>query len=206
MPRIRQTGESYIDHNGEKQKTRKKTKNQWFETQDSIAYYGEFEKEKVVYPETTTTNSFHWDNNSYFLDKTAFMFRTSYANYILGILNSAFFKKTYKLLYSSVELGSKGYQFNEHALEKYPIPKVSDSERIVFEKIVNLILQGNQTNNNTQGLESQIDLMVYKLYELTYAEAKLVDTELDSVLKSFGLSAQDYEKMSVVELGEIKVI
>ncbi|MGI9256243.1 MAG: Eco57I restriction-modification methylase domain-containing protein, partial [Salinispira sp.] len=31
-------------------KARKKTHNKWFETQDQIAYYPEFEKEKIVYP------------------------------------------------------------------------------------------------------------------------------------------------------------
>ncbi len=38
-----------IDQSGEKG-CRKKTSNQWFETQDNIAYHGDFEKEKIVYP------------------------------------------------------------------------------------------------------------------------------------------------------------
>lgn len=41
LPRIEQSGEKGC---------RKKTSNKWFETQDSIAYYEEFEKEKIVYP------------------------------------------------------------------------------------------------------------------------------------------------------------
>ena len=36
---------------------RKKTGNEWFETQDQIGYYEEFEKEKVVWPMVSTGQS-----------------------------------------------------------------------------------------------------------------------------------------------------
>ena len=42
--------------------------------------------------------------------------------------------------------------------------------------------------------------MVYKLYESTYEEVKIVDAEFDKVLSEFGLSKADYERMSVDEL------
>jgi hypothetical protein len=54
-------------------------------------------------------------------------------------------------------------------------------------------------------MESQIDLMVYKLYELTYLEAKLIDPDLDSVLATFGLSTQDYEAMTIEQLASMKL-
>ena len=50
-PAIKNHLESYrprIDQSGEKG-CRKKTSNKWFETQDNIAYYQEFEKEKIVW-------------------------------------------------------------------------------------------------------------------------------------------------------------
>lgn len=151
------------------------------------AYMGEFEREKLVYPETTSTNSFNWDQEGILLEKTGFMLRSRYAKFILGVFNSNFFLFVYRKLYSSVELGSKGYQFNKHALEKYPIPKVTDSEQIVLEEIVNMILKEKQNNKNTLFLEAQIDIIVYKLYDLNYSEAKLIDPDFDSVLASFGL-------------------
>ena len=45
--------------------------------------------------------------------------------------------------------------------------------------------------------------MVYKLYELTYEEIIIVDAEFDKILAEFGLSKEDYEKMSVEELGKL---
>ncbi len=48
-PRINQTGEAFIDSDGVKSKTRKKTSNKWFETQDPIGYHAEFKKEKILW-------------------------------------------------------------------------------------------------------------------------------------------------------------
>ncbi len=42
--------------------------------------------------------------------------------------------------------------------------------------------------------------MVYKLYELTYEEVKIVDHEADKVLESFSLSKEEYERMSVSDI------
>ncbi|MBC8527172.1 MAG: hypothetical protein H8D22_10055 [Candidatus Cloacimonetes bacterium] len=39
-------------------------------------------------------------------------------------------------------------------------------------------------------LENQIDIMVYKLYELTYEEVKIVDTEFDKIM-----SRERYERL-----------
>lgn len=171
----------------------------------NCAYMEEFDKEKVVYPETTLSNYFHLDQDSMIVDKTGFILRGKNLRFILSILNSKFMASTYKKLYSSVELGSKGFQFNKHAFEKFPIPMVHDNKLKLFEVIVNQLLVMKRNEVYAQALESQIDLMVYKLYELTYSEAKLIDPDLDSVLASLGLSAQDYERMSIKELSEMEV-
>lgn len=44
---------------------------------------------------------------------------------------------------------------------------------------------------------TQIDLMVYKLYELTWDEALIVDPELSGII-----SREDYEKAGIEELAE----
>lgn len=39
LPKIKQTGEEFINQDGKNAQTRKKTRNKWFETQDQIGYY-----------------------------------------------------------------------------------------------------------------------------------------------------------------------
>ena len=55
--RLEQTGKEYIV-NGEKIKARKKTNNKWFETQDSISYWEDFSRQKIVYREISHVGIF----------------------------------------------------------------------------------------------------------------------------------------------------
>ncbi|ECP6240168.1 class I SAM-dependent DNA methyltransferase, partial [Campylobacter jejuni] len=58
LPRIEQSGEKGC---------RKKTSNKWFETQDNIAYYEEFEKEKIVWNRISSDLCFSYDNQKNFI-------------------------------------------------------------------------------------------------------------------------------------------
>ena len=123
--RLEQTGKKYIV-NGEEIKARKKTNNKWFETQDSISYWEDFFKPKVVYPETTQGAYFAYDEEGVFLDKTCFMLISKDAKYIQASLSSQLFEFAYKKMYSSVELGQNGFQYNKHALIKLPLKRINE--------------------------------------------------------------------------------
>lgn len=60
IEKLEQTGAKHIV-NGEEIKSRKKTRNKWFETQDQIGYYKEFAKPKIVYPNMTSVFPFTYD-------------------------------------------------------------------------------------------------------------------------------------------------
>ncbi|PGH39511.1 MAG: hypothetical protein CRN43_08600, partial [Candidatus Nephrothrix sp. EaCA] len=49
LPKINQTGETFINKEGKTETTRKKTAHKWFETQDPIGYREEFAKEKIIW-------------------------------------------------------------------------------------------------------------------------------------------------------------
>ena len=68
-------------------------------------------------------------------------------------------------------------------LKMLPIKNPDKQNHIIT--IVNKILFNKKQNLDTTELENQIDLMVYKLYELSYAEVLVVDPE-------FGLSEEEY--------------
>ncbi|HOA81333.1 MAG TPA: hypothetical protein PKK61_09785, partial [Defluviitaleaceae bacterium] len=53
--------------------------------------------------------------------------------------------------------------------------------------LVNQILQIKQKNSqaNTSVLEKQIDLLIYKLYDLTYEEVKIIDPDFDLTEKEY---------------------
>ena len=118
--RLEQTGKTHIIE-GEKVKARKKTNNKWFETQDSISYWEDFSKPKIMYPETTQGAYFAYDESGMLLDKTCFIMLAADAKYIQATLSSKLYEYAYKRIYSSIELGEHGFQYNKHALIKLPI-------------------------------------------------------------------------------------
>lgn len=129
IEKLEQTGKTHIV-NGKTTKARKKTNNKWFETQDSISYWDDFSKPKIIYPETTQGAYFAYDEKGLFLDKTCFMLISDDGEYLQQTLSSRLFEFAYKRIFSSVSLGERGYQYNKHALVKLPIIKPENGQHI----------------------------------------------------------------------------
>ena len=137
----------------------------------SCAYIDEFEKPKVIYPETTKGARFVFDDSGIYIDKTCFMLISDDAQYLQKTLSSKLFEVAYNKMFSSVELVNHTYQYNKHALLKLPI--INDA---------NAIKQLTPLDD-----DRQIDLFVYHLYGLTYDEILIVDPETP-------ITREEYEK------------
>ena len=151
---------------------------EWYALQRCAnTYYPEFEKEKIVYPETTQGAYFFFDDRQYYLDKTCFMITGSDLKILVGLLSSALLTFAYKHIYSGTVLGKKGYQYNKHAFEKLPVIKIPISEQQPFITLVDQILAAKAAdlNADTSNLENEIDRLVYELYNLTLEEIAIVE-------------------------------
>ncbi|HEB8070445.1 TPA: class I SAM-dependent DNA methyltransferase, partial [Campylobacter jejuni] len=78
------------------------------------------------------------------------------------------------------KLGTKGYQYNKHALENLPIPKINSKNQNIVDELINLVdeilkAKEQDKNANTQELENKINSLVYKLYNLTEEEIKIIE-------------------------------
>lgn len=116
----------------------------------------DFFKPKVVYPETTQGAYFAYDERGIFLDKTCFMLISKDAKYIQATLSSQLFEFAYKKMYSSVELGQNGYQYNKHALINLPLRK---------------IIEDNVKNNYS-------DEFFYEIYGISPEEIKYIQESI----------------------------
>jgi hypothetical protein len=116
---LEQTGETHIV-NGEKVKARKKTSNKWFEVQDSISYWEDFNKPKIVWIELSDEAKFTISQNEIPLN-TIFLMTGDFIQHIIGYLNSKGI-----LWYFTNCLGcSSGVgttRWLKFTLEKLPIP------------------------------------------------------------------------------------
>lgn len=148
----------------------------------NCAYLEDFEKEKIVYPETSQGAYFIYENSGIFLEKTAFMIVSDAYNLKLltALLNSKLITFYFKNFCGGCILGKSGYQYNKHALEKIPIPQITEKNQELARKITDgtkAILEAKEKDPkaNTQRLEKEIDALVYQLYHLTDEEIKIIE-------------------------------
>lgn len=148
----------------------------------NCAYLEDFEKEKIVYPETSQGAYFIYENSGIFLEKTAFMIVSDAYNLKLltALLNSKLITFYFKNFCGGCILGKSGYQYNKHALEKIPIPKITPQNQKLARKITDCtkaILEAKEKDPkaNTQELGKEIDALVYQLYNLTDEEIKIIE-------------------------------
>lgn len=98
----------------------------------NCAYLEDFSQPKIIYPETTQGAFFAYDETGLFLDKTCFMMISKHARYLQATLSSQLFEFAYKRIFSSVELGQHGFQYNKHALIKLHVKKFNESDSVAY--------------------------------------------------------------------------
>ena len=124
IERLEQTGKTHIV-NGEKVKARKKTHNKWFETQDSISYWEDFSKPKIMYSEIVRSPQFYLDEQGqFFPEATTFILTGEHLRYLYNIFHSKVFTYFFKHFYAGGGLGEDGYRYKKVFFEKLPIPKM----------------------------------------------------------------------------------
>ena len=116
--------------------------------------------------------------------------------YILAILNSKL------AMYWFSKMGKQrgiGVDISISKLYKFPIVKKFQYQKVIS-KIVSTIIQDKKLGHSSQYNIDLVDLLVFKLYDLTYLEVKLVDPHIDLVLAQLSLSSSDFERLTLEDL------
>ena len=176
IERLEQTGKTHIV-NGEKVKARKKTNNKWFETQDSISYWEDFSKPKVVYMEIQTDNPeegypfpcYSYDDNRCIVLNTAYIMssETTDPRYVLGIINSRLGKFLVKLYVT--QLQERQFRMLSQYVMKFPIARPTKEQEKEMTRLVQDVLVCP-----TIAAENRIDDLAFQIYKLSESEIKLL--------------------------------
>lgn len=164
IERLEQTGITHIV-NGEPVKARKKTNNKWYETQDSISYWDDFNKQKIVYREISNHMDACIVEPGVFLNNKCYMITGEHLIYLLSIMNSTLFNKV--ILQNANTTGGKGFGFLEKVCIPYPLENV---ETQIIE------LYNSRTPSNSNIIDDKVDSIVYSLYGLTESEIRIVES------------------------------
>jgi adenine-specific DNA-methyltransferase len=114
--------------------------------------------------------------------------------YLTGLLNSkliAFWLK------HKGKIQGNNFQIDKEPLLSIPIPFINQNNEIIKDQIASLVdkiilSKQQKPQADTSDLENQIDIMVYKLYDLTYDEVKIIDSEIEKII-----SQEEYDKIEV---------
>lgn len=168
----------------------------------NCAYLDKFDNVKIVYPDIADKLTFTFDNEGYYFNNTVYFIDSS-SKYLFALLNSKIVNYYYGFI--SSQLGSKGLRAFTVYLKEIPIPKIEEEKQQPFIKLVDEILEAKQKIKDYKILldeamkndnfdreiklkkeletlenicisnEKEIDNMVYKLYDLTEEEIKIVE-------------------------------
>ncbi|TQR34710.1 hypothetical protein DMB92_01760 [Campylobacter sp. MIT 99-7217] len=177
--RLEQSGEKNVDNEGNN--ARKKTSNKWFETQDNIAYYKDFAREKLVYPNMAKEFVAVLDKEGFFTNQKCFILTQNEINqdrllYLSAMLNSKLNFWYFKQI--GATLGASGYEMSKIFVERLPIiqniqkPMLENIEKLASEI---LELKRKDAKTETRELERKLDDLVYKLYDLNEEERALIE-------------------------------
>ena len=168
--RLEQTGKKYII-DGEEIKARKKTNNKWFETQDSISYWNDFSKQKIIWKRIGSKLRFSYDETGILcLDSTCFATGKGIP-FLVAVLNSTMGNY---LLKDSPKTGTGDLIISVQALEPAKIPMLSEEKQIPFKKLLDLILACIKNGNDYSEYEAQLDRLVFDTYNLSESEREYV--------------------------------
>ncbi|MCB5004052.1 type II restriction endonuclease [Streptococcus mutans] len=131
---------------------RKKTNNQWFETQDSIAYWDDFSKPKIIYPNMTKYLPFYLDIEGFMVNQKCFIMIGEKLNYLTSFLNSNVFKVCFKDYFPELQGGTK--ELSKIFFERIPVPQNVQDRAITDEEIYQLY---NFTEDEINWISSSVN-------------------------------------------------
>lgn len=179
-----------LEQSGEKG-CRKKTCNKWFETQDTIAYYEDFEKDRIVWTPVNGIYYFTIIEGGYYFNNSIFMIsdkdnNVSKLKYLLAALNTVTLKFG-SLITPLTNVGKYTYGSKEF-MQTIPIPEPDKETESKLVNLVDNIIDLNkklssEKNPNTiemlntriQAVDKAIDNIVYALYGLNDEEIKIIE-------------------------------
>ncbi|RVY24377.1 class I SAM-dependent DNA methyltransferase [Helicobacter pylori] len=150
----------------------------------AASYYQEFEKEKIVWNPVSGEYFFTFIKDEIYFNNSLFMMtsktlKTRDFYYICGLLNTTLYKWLTIQMTNLITIGKYAYG-SKDKIERLPIPQITEKNQELADKITDgvkqiLALKEKDPKANTQGLEKEIDALVYQLYNLTDEEIKIIE-------------------------------
>ena len=170
IERLEQTGKTHII-NGDKVKARKKTNNKWFETQDSISYWEDFNKPKIVWGEISDRSKFAYEHGGkYIPEATTFLMVGNHLPYLFCVLNSPLSEWFFSKVGTTTGVGT--VRWKKYTIQQLLLPNITDKQQIKFDKDVELYIKGELAKTD---FAKEVNAEIYKSVGLSDIEIDYVE-------------------------------
>ena len=164
---------------------RKKTPHKWFETQDNIAFWKDFEKEKIVWAGVGKKLEATIVSKDFYINNPANFMVAENLRYLIAIFNAKLTQWYYDKI--KTQLGQEGGRFYIYDIFNLPIPPFTLQNKSITQRIEQLVdkilsltqssdyLKNKEKQAEVKEYEHQIDQLVYQLYGLTEEEIRIIE-------------------------------
>jgi type I restriction-modification system DNA methylase subunit len=189
---------------------RKEGPYEWYEIQDNIAFYEDFNKPKIVWLELTNANKFALCMEEAYVLAGAFILTGENLKYLLSILNSRLCYYYFDLICNSSGMATN--QWKKFVVEQIPIPEISKSGMRPFEILVDYITfikkyperisPYTPNDHMAANFEELVDACVYELYFKDHMQEKglTVLKEVSQLLKPIDYLDEKTQADKIVEI------
>lgn len=165
---------------------------EWYALQRyGSVYWKNFFEPKIIYPNMTKFLPFAYDEDEgYLCNDKAFIITGKHLKYLIGALNSRLWKFAFKDRFP--ELLGETREVRKVFFEKVPVKKVTPLYEKAIESQVDKIIHRKRERIDSTNLLDEVDILVYRMYELDYSEVRIIDPNIESII-----SREEYERFEI---------
>jgi len=147
----------------------------WSWMQEPVNYWNELSGQKIIWGEISDKTKFSIDLDGSFLNEaTTFLMTGNSLLYLVGFLNSKLSEYFFSKIGTTTGVGT--VRWKKFTIEQLFVPQLQNSEKQKFENIVLEIIKRVSNNQEYSGLTKEIDLMIYKEFDLTKEEIEIIES------------------------------
>lgn len=177
---------------------------EWFETQDSIAYYRDFDKPKIIYPNMTKYLPFYYDREGlFYINDKAFILSSTGDSLpaLTAVLNSSLFRCCFRDNFP--ELLGNAYEVRKTFIDEIPVKKPTPAQAALFERLVALVQLAKRQpkfRDASRLLEQVIDTCVMEMYFADHMaqQGLSIVAETEALVQAISPGASDSELEGVI--------
>ncbi|MDV4132315.1 hypothetical protein CMT25_19485 [Elizabethkingia anophelis] len=165
--RLKQTGEIG---------SRKKTYNQWFETQDSISFWEDFSKQKIVWGEISDKAKFAVDiDGQYVNEATTFLMVGNSLLYLVVYLNSKLSEYFFSKIGTTTGVGT--VRWKKFTIEQLLVPKIDKEIQLKFENYALEIIELIKLGKDYSQIDKCINTLIYQVFCFSKEEIQFIENQ-----------------------------